>query len=360
MSAGQVFAVCAELLPDKRDRVQADHFHALVCKEEHFFCHAIEHRRVGVIQVPLVAVERRPGPAALFEQIREERERARVFIGEDFAQILLVGIGHLPVWKDTIELQVFLIAGFGAFGPEVLIGCVVEHEIHNQADAGGTKITCQRGELFHGAKRRMHFAIAAHRIAAIVLAFRCLEQWHQVQIGQPQLFEIGDLGSDALEIASKEVHITDAAQHPVGLEPQRIGLTVSIECTQVVGSLEPGTGQAAKQILEVKEEIVTRLVQAVIEIEQGREIRVQPLRENLPARRVCVDRSGQFLLQARQEAFQGAPCISFVLRCIKSCGGLNCHVVLTRGKNTAPVTERTCIMYGAAEQIHVNALVAGR
>src|SRR4026208_2441460 len=55
MSAGKVLAVCAELLPDERDRIQADHFHALIGKEEHFLCHAIEHRRVGVIQVPLVA-----------------------------------------------------------------------------------------------------------------------------------------------------------------------------------------------------------------------------------------------------------------------------------------------------------------
>jgi hypothetical protein len=53
----------AQSLPDKGDGVQPEHFDALICKKQHLFGHGTKHFRIGIVQVPLVAVEGGPNPA---------------------------------------------------------------------------------------------------------------------------------------------------------------------------------------------------------------------------------------------------------------------------------------------------------
>jgi hypothetical protein len=60
-----------------------------------------------------------------------------------------------------------------------------------------------RGQLFHRAQGGVHLAVAADGIAAVVLAGRRLEERHQVQVGQAQLFEIGDAAAHALQVCRR-------------------------------------------------------------------------------------------------------------------------------------------------------------
>ena len=62
---GQVLAAGAQLLPDEGHRIHPQDLHALVRQEQHLLGHGPEDRRVGVVQVPLEAVERGPDPPAV-------------------------------------------------------------------------------------------------------------------------------------------------------------------------------------------------------------------------------------------------------------------------------------------------------
>ncbi len=138
MGAGQVFAVGSHLFPDEGDRIQPDDFHALVGQEEQFFGHPVENGRVGIVQIPLVAVEGRPDPATGSAPGRREKGKsAGVFIGENFPQGEFVCIGQFPVGIDEIKLFEIRVAGQGALGPEMLIGGVIEDQVDHQADARG-------------------------------------------------------------------------------------------------------------------------------------------------------------------------------------------------------------------------------
>ncbi len=81
---GQVFAVGAHLLPDKSHCIQAQHFHALVGQKKHLFRHAVENRRVGVIQIPLIGVESGPYPFSNFFAVGK---CAGMLIGKDLTQV---------------------------------------------------------------------------------------------------------------------------------------------------------------------------------------------------------------------------------------------------------------------------------
>ena len=63
---GQVLARSAQGFPDKSHCIQAQDFHARVSQEKHFIRHVVEHFRVSIVKVPLVAVESCPDPLADF------------------------------------------------------------------------------------------------------------------------------------------------------------------------------------------------------------------------------------------------------------------------------------------------------
>ena len=83
MRLGQVLTVCAQLFPNESHCIQAQGFDAGIRQKEHLFGHAVENGWIGVIQVPLVAVEGGPDPALDLWHIRK---CAGVLAGENLAQ----------------------------------------------------------------------------------------------------------------------------------------------------------------------------------------------------------------------------------------------------------------------------------
>jgi hypothetical protein len=58
-----IFTVGPKPFSDKRNRIQPKYFNPLIGKIEHLLHHGPHHFRVGTIQIPLKAVERRPYPS---------------------------------------------------------------------------------------------------------------------------------------------------------------------------------------------------------------------------------------------------------------------------------------------------------
>ena len=162
-----------------------------------------------------------------------------MFFGKYFPEILLVAVGHLAGGKDAVEIHVIFVARFGTFRPKMFIRCVIENQIHNQADARLTKFARKRCKLFHRAKRRMHFAITADRIAAIVFAFGRFEERHEMKIGEAEFLEIWDFGFHAFEVFCEKINVANSAQHLVRLEPERILLPCIVQFAQISGSCKP-------------------------------------------------------------------------------------------------------------------------
>ena len=89
-----VLAVGTHTLPDERDRVEPEELHAGVGDEQHLLGHRTEDRRVGVVQIPLKAVEGRPDPLVY---VLTPGKATAAHGGEDLTQRALVGVGYRPV-----------------------------------------------------------------------------------------------------------------------------------------------------------------------------------------------------------------------------------------------------------------------
>ncbi len=100
--------------------------------EQHLFGHSAEDRGVGVVQIPLEAVEGRPDPLV---DVLTPGKAPMAHCGEDLTQRALVGIGHCPVGEEEVETLVFIVSSLGAARPLMLVRGVVEYEVEYQADA---------------------------------------------------------------------------------------------------------------------------------------------------------------------------------------------------------------------------------
>ena len=127
-----VLAVGAQVLPDERDRVEPQNLYPAVGDEQHLLSHSAEDRGVGVVQIPLEAVEGRPDPLA---DILTPGKAPVAHCGEDLTQRALVGIGHGPVGEEEVETLVLMVASLGAARPLMLVRGVVKYEVEHQADA---------------------------------------------------------------------------------------------------------------------------------------------------------------------------------------------------------------------------------
>jgi len=184
----------------------------------------------------------------------------------------------------------------------VLVRGVVEHEIEHQADPLAAQIGGQRGELVGGAQRGVDVAVAADGVAAVAVVLRAAEQRHQVQVGQPQLFEIRDLVADARQVPGEAVHVAHAAQHALALEPAGIGLARRVEGVQVRRAGGEVLRGGDQDLLQVVEEVVALAIERVQQAEDRREMLVQPALEH--GARGVVGQEGR---QPRQHPAQGEP-----------------------------------------------------
>src|SRR5207248_894771 len=102
-----VLAAGTHALPDERDRVEPEELHTSVGDEQHLLGHRSEDRRVGVVEIPLEAVEGRPDP---FAYVLTPGKAPAAHGGEDLTQRALVGIGYRPIGEEEVEAFVLVMA----------------------------------------------------------------------------------------------------------------------------------------------------------------------------------------------------------------------------------------------------------
>ena len=129
----QVAASGAQLLPDVGHGINAEHLHAKVGEVQNALGHVHEHRRVCIIQIPLIIVEGGQHPLV---HLLTPCKVAGCGVGEHLRHGLLVLVGDGAV---VIEMVIRLkprVACLCRHRPAVGAGGVVHDKIQTQADAG--------------------------------------------------------------------------------------------------------------------------------------------------------------------------------------------------------------------------------
>ena len=167
----------------------------------------------------------------------------------------------------------------------------------------------QGAQIVHGAEARVDLAVVADGIAAVVVAVGRLEERHEMEVGQPQFLEIGNLGAHPLQVAGEEIDVADAAQHLLGLKPAWILLARArrVPCSDA-GRSSQDWAASADDTLEMIEKVIAVAVQVEQAHEEIVEVLLQPAPKGCP--RLAVDDCGEFHLQPRQQAMQSALCFA--------------------------------------------------
>ena len=230
MHLRQIAAGGAQLLPDVGYRINAEHLHAEVGEVQDALGHVHEHRRVCVVQVPLVVVEGGQHPLV---HLLAPAEVAGCGVGEHLRHRLLVLVGDGAVLVEVVIGLKPRVSCLCRHGPAVGAGGVVHDKIQTQADAGFPQFPGQVFQILVGAKGRVYGVKILHRIAAIVVGVGHLQQGHQVQIGQLLLFEVGQLLGQLFQVPGKEVGVHGHAEHIATLIPVRVGRTCLVQRFQL-------------------------------------------------------------------------------------------------------------------------------
>ena len=138
-----------------------------------------------------------------------------------------------------------------------------------------------------------------------------------MEIGQPQLLEIGNARPHTIEIAGKEIDIADAAQHALVLVPMGICFPLGIEGLQLRRSRQPTSCSEGENLFQVVIKIIAPLVKLQEQIKEAGKVRIQPPPEERPRRGVNV--LGKGLLQPGQQTGQGDS------RSMSQLGRRGCH-----------------------------------
>ena len=275
---GQALAGRARALPDEGHRVQTQDLGAQVGNGQHLARHRIEHRRIAVVQVPLERVEGRPDPAA----VGQLREGTPVLVREDLAHRALIDVRLGAVGEQEIEVLVGGVILHRGLCPGVVVGRVVEDEVQHQADAFLAQGLGQRPQVLDRADLGVHVTVAADRIAAVAVARGNLERGHQVQVGQPQLLEVGNLVLQILEVAGEAVHIEDAAHYLLRLEPGGVLLPSLVQRLHLLRALGPARPGRLDQRVKLRQEVRTMPVEGLQIVQQRRKMGSQSILELLP------------------------------------------------------------------------------
>ncbi len=224
-----VHAVAAFTLPQEGGGVEPEHFDAAVGQAQQGARHFQEHRRIGVIQVPLIGIEGGPHPAP---QRLDKTEVTRCHLGKYLAQRGFVTVRLPPVGEDMEHRPCLCVAGTRGPGPLMLVGHMVEDEIRTQADTGLAQLLGQCLQIGIAAQRRFDLVEIGDGKAAIVLAGPRPQKRQQVQISDAQFAQIRYLLGHTAQAAAEVLHIGAVAQHALAEEPVRLRRTLRIECAQ--------------------------------------------------------------------------------------------------------------------------------
>ena len=227
---GLVLAVRPHPLPQERDGIQPQDVDADRREVEHGCGHGDEHLGVGVVEIPLVGVERRPHPPP---ELRVEREVAGGGVGEDLGQRALVGVGLRPVRERAVEGQPPRVALPRRDRPGMLPGRVVEDHVDAERHARRAQLRRQLAQVGDRPQRRLDGAVVGDGVAAVVRLGPRPQQRHQVQVGDAELAQVAETLADAPQRPGEAVDVRDVAHGLLAVEPVRGDLALVIERAQL-------------------------------------------------------------------------------------------------------------------------------
>ena len=205
-------------LPEERHGVQAHDVDADGRQRQHDLRHRDEDLGVGVVEVPLVGVERRPHPAP---QLGLPGEVAGGVVGKDLRQRRLVGVRHSAILEGPVEGELALVAGQRGLRPGVLARGVVDDDVDAQRHALGAQTGGQAAQVVHRPERGLDGAVVGDRVAAVVRRGPRAQERHEMQIGDAQLAQVGQALAHALQRPGEAVDVGDVADGVLAVQPVR-------------------------------------------------------------------------------------------------------------------------------------------
>ena len=215
----QVTARSSQLFPDIRNRVNTDHIHSLVCKEEEVVHHLIENTGISVVQIPLIRIK---SSHDIMTDIRKPGEVSGSSGREYLRYGLFVFVRNLAVVVKEVTAHIFSVTLACFFCPLVIFRSVVHNKIHTQVHSVFVAFVSKGGKIFHGTKVRADFAEVGYCVTTVGTALRGIQERHQMQTVYITFLKIWKLGRNSLDVAGKIVNIEHHAKHILLAEPVRI------------------------------------------------------------------------------------------------------------------------------------------
>ena len=145
--------------------------------------------------------------------------------------MFLETVDRPAIGEGQIVIHIIMITAPRFPSPQMLIGGMVEHEIEYQADAAFSQCGCQPGKFFDGAEIRIDRPVVTDRVSTVIFSMGNGKNWHQMQIGHPKLFKIGDMILQPPQIVTEQIDIKNNAHHFLGRIPQGIGFACDVVLT---------------------------------------------------------------------------------------------------------------------------------
>ena len=234
----QVSAVCPQLFPDVRNGIKSDYVHAVVAEVQHVVRHVVEHNRVGVVQVPLVGIECGHDH---FLRLVAPCEIARCSHREDLRDRLLELVRYVPVVVEEIPVLILLLACPGTLSPLVVLAGVVHHKIKTDGDAPFVAFGGESAQVLHRAQLGLDLAEVAYRIATVASALRAFQKGHQMEVVDPAVLDVVQIGPDSVQISCECVDVHQHAYQGMPLVPFGEGFPCPVYLLELLGSLTPGS-----------------------------------------------------------------------------------------------------------------------
>ena len=236
MHLSQIPAGCPQRFPDIRHCVQPDNINPVVAQEQHVLRHVVEHRGVGVVQIPLIGIEGRHDDLLCFLAPGKVPRRRG---WKHLRHRLVVPVRNTPVIVEEIPVLEFLLPGPRPARPFMVLAGVVHHKVQAERNAAFMAVRRQFRQVLHRPQFRLNLTEIAHRVAAVAAPLRTFQQRHQVQVIDSAFRDVVKLFPDALQIPRERLHIHQHADHLMALIPVRAFFPGPVHHFQFFRPLQP-------------------------------------------------------------------------------------------------------------------------
>ena len=127
---------------------------------------------------------------------------------------------------------------------------------------------CQSPQIVDRAESRIDRAVVADGVPAVIVARPDRKQRHQVQVGESEVLEIGDVIAEFTQVLAEEINVQSSTNDLLRLKPVGLVDSSAIQAAKVVVARCPGAGRSDEHLFDVVVKIVSRTVETK---EQGKE-----------------------------------------------------------------------------------------